>query len=149
MGNQRNYLVPGGFSTYLYEDHPLFSTITYNGLKAKVIRLVTDADGGHAGLPPYSNTSDIYLRCDKYGNVVQAKVYLDRMHSLDFDWGHEHRNKGIGGDVQIFPKGVVHVQCYSKSGLRFSNRARYMTDTEIRKYGEILRHFCPNVKFRP
>ncbi len=149
MGNERQYNESGGFSEYLYDDHPGYEPFYYNGLKAKVIVLKADPNGNHSGLPPYADTSDIYLRVGKSGNVIQAKVYVDRQHSLDFDWGHEHRNKGAGNDNQVFPKGVVHVQSYSQTNNRNSNQARYMTDAEIKKYGPILKHFDPNVKFRP
>lgn len=149
MGNAREYITSGGFSVYLYDNHPGYETYHYNGLKAKVIVLKADPNGNHSGLPPYANTSDIYLRVGKSGNVIQAKVYTDRQHSLDFDWGHEHRNKDAGKYGQVFPKGVVHVQSYSSTSQRNSNSARYMTDYEIKKYGQILKHFDPNVKFRP
>ncbi len=149
MGNQRQYIEGGGFSEHLYDDHPGYATFYHNGMKAKVIMLKADPDGNHAGLPPFADTSDIYLRVGKTGNVIQAKVYVDRKHSLDFDWGHEHKNKGENSNHQVFPKGVVHVQSYSQTDARNSNQARYMTDAEIRKYGAILKHFDPNVKFRP
>lgn len=149
MGNQREYLESGGFSEYLYEEHPEYQTFVYNGLTAKVLKLKTDEDGTHSGLPTYSNTSDIYLRLDRFGQVVQAKVYIDRQHTIDFDWGHPHHNKGEDSDKQFFPKGVVHVQSYSRIDSRDSNSARFMTQSEIEKYGDILRHFNPNVKFRP
>lgn len=77
---------------------------------------------------------------------------------LDFDWDHTHVNKSDGKE---FPKGTVHVQEYkivkfkdSKTGkwrdkfIRNSNNARLMTDAEIEKYGPIIRHFNPDVKFR-
>jgi hypothetical protein len=149
MGNEREYNSSGGFSEHLYDDHPDYVPFYHNGLKAKVIMLKADPDGNHAGLPPFADTSDIYLRVGKSGNVIQAKVYVDRKHSLDFDWGHEHRNKGAGSNSQVFPKGVVHVQKYSQTNQRISNQARYMTDAEIEKYGAILKHFDPKVKFRP
>ena len=59
-----------------------------------------------------------------------------------------HKN---AGEKTVFPKGVVHVQSYSVSdiGIRYSNNARLMTEAEIKKYGEILKAFNPNVKFRP
>lgn len=149
MGNARQYNATGGFSEYLYDVHPNYETYYHNGLKAKVIILKTDPDGSHSGLPAFANSSDIYLKVGKSGNVTQAKVYITRQHTVDFDWGHEHRNKVAGEVQQVFPKGVVHVQGYSGINNRNSNRARYMTDAEIKKYGDILRHFDPNVKFRP
>lgn len=148
MGNQREYIPSGGFSAYLYENHPEWKPITINGIRAKVVKLVTDKTGTHSGLPSYANTANMYLRIGKDGNVIQAKLYKDRKHCLDFDWGHQHKNKG---DKTIFPKGVVHVQAYSVDnvGIRYSNNARLMTGSEIKKYGAIPKAFNPNVKFRP
>jgi hypothetical protein len=72
---------------------------------------------------------------------------------IDFDWGHTHKNDGVGCDGRIFPKGVVHVQTYKvesdSSITRLSNNARYMSDNEIKKYGPIIKAFNPKVKFRP
>lgn len=149
MGNQREYIPSGGFSAYLYENHPDWKPITINGIRTKVVKLVTDKTGTHSGLPSYANTSNMYLRIGKDGNIIQAKLYKDRKHCLDFDWGHQHKNKG--DNKTIFPKGVVHVQAYSVDnvGIRYSNNARLMTESEIKKYGAILKAFNPNVKFRP
>lgn len=149
MGNQRDYIESGGFSVYLYEDHPKWKSVIVNGINAKVLKLKKDKTGTHSGLPSYANTSDVYLKAGKDGDIIQAKVYDGRKHVFDFDWGHEHKNNN--GDGKIFPKGVVHVQCYSTIdiGKRYSNLARLMTDKEIEKYGALLKYFNPNVKFRP
>ena len=72
MGNQREYLESGGFSRFLYEDHPDFQPFEFNGLKAKVIKLIADPDGNHSGLPSYANSSNIYLRVDKFGRVSSS-----------------------------------------------------------------------------
>ncbi len=148
MGNQREYIAGGGFSVNLYEDHPGWNPKTISGVRAKVIKLVTDKKGTHSGLPAYANTSNMYLRTGADGNIIQAKLYKDRKHCLDFDWGHAHKN---AGENTIFPKGVVHVQTYSVTsvGVRYSNNARLMTESEIKKYGDILKAFNPSVKFRP
>lgn len=148
MGNQREYIASGGFSAYLYEDHPDRKPMFINGVRAKVVKLITDKTGTHSGLPSYANTSTMYLRVGHDGEVIQAKLYKDRKHCLDFDWGHVHKN---AGEKTVFPKGVVHVQTYSVNniGVRYSNNARLMTESEIKKYGAILKAFNPNVKFRP
>ncbi len=148
MGNQREFIPTGGFSASLYEDNPGWEPRTVNGVQAKVIKLITDKTGKHSGLPSYADTSDMYLRVGHDGDVIQAKLYKDRKHCLDFDWGHVHKNKG---EKNVFPKGVVHVQTYSVSniGVRYSNNARLMTEAEIKKYGAILKAFNPKVKFRP
>ena len=147
MGTQRDYIETGGFYVNLYEDHPDWQTRVINGVRAKVIKLVTDKKGTHSGLPSYADTSDLYLRVGADGNVIQAKLYKDRKHCLDFDWGHVHKN---AGEKTVFPKGVVHVQSYSVTniGIRYSNNARLMTESEIQKYGAILKAFNPNVKFK-
>lgn len=148
MGNQREYIASGVFSAYLYEDHPDWKPMFINGVRAKVVKLITDKTGTHSGLPSYANTSTMYLRVGHDGEVIQAKLYKDRKHCLDFDWGHVHKN---AGEKTVFPKGVVHVQTYSVNniGVRYSNNARLMTESEIKKYGAILKAFNPNVKFRP
>lgn len=151
MGNQRQYNPDGGFSEYLYASHPDWEPAEVNGLRGKVVRDVTDLTGCHSGLPAYANTSHIYFKLDDHGCVEQARAYLDRRKCLDFDWGHVHPNKK--GEKLIFEKGVIHVHEYvfnSKKEIEVrSSEARYMTDDEIAKYGPIIHHFNPDVKFRP
>ncbi|MCC8070527.1 MAG: hypothetical protein LIO90_01840 [Bacteroidales bacterium] len=141
-----------------YNDDPEFKDPQYatvsgsefylNGLKSKMIYLKTDPEGKHAGLPQYSNTSDLYFKGTKVGEATQAKVYKDHRMVLDFDWSHTHVNKGDGSR---FEKGTVHVQEYKVmadgSIHRLSNNARRLTPAEIALYGEIILHFNPNVKF--
>lgn len=148
MGSQRKLNPSGGFSAYLYEDHPDWQPISIDGIRAKVVKLITDKTGYHSGLPTYANTSNMYLRLNQRGEVIQAKLYISRKQCLDFDWGHQHKNKR---GKTVFPKGVVHVQAYSVDdvGIRYSANARLMTDSEVKKYGVILKTFNPNVKFRP
>ena len=149
MGNQREYIPQAGFSQYLYDDHPLWQTKTIGGIRGKVVKVITDPTGSHFGLPTYSNTSDMYFRIDRTGKVIQAKLYLNRRQCIDFDWGHRHRNDGDG---RVFEKGTVHVQTYSvlsDGSTRRNSEARYMSNEEIEKYGELIRAFNPEVKFRP
>ena len=147
MGNQREYIKSGGFSQYLYEDHDGFTPVTINGIRGKVVRFIADKGEAHTGLPTYANSSDIYFRVNRDGEVIQGKVYINRKHTLDFDWGHTHKN----ADGSVFEKGIVHVQVYSVSqdGVRMSKTARYMNNEEIAKYGAIIHAFNPKVKFRP
>lgn len=149
MGNQREYIESGGFSAYLYEDHPDWTPKVINGIKAKVVKLITDKSGCHSGLPTYANSSNMYLRVNRDGQVIQAKLFVDRKQCVDFDWGHQHKN--VDGDGKVFPKGIVHVQRYNPRDItvRHSNNARLMTESEIKKYGAILKAFNPHVKFRP
>ena len=151
MGNQREYVKSGGFSQYLYEDHKRFKPQTVNGIRGKAVHYIKDGETDHTGLPAYADTSDMYFRVGLDGKVVQAKLYIDRKHCIDFDWGHVHVNKG--GDGKSFPKGVVHVQTYpvneNGKAMRLSHNARYMSNEEIAKYGGIIHAFNPDVKFRP
>ncbi|MBD5303696.1 MAG: hypothetical protein HDS18_02950 [Bacteroides sp.] len=153
MGSPRIMLPEGGFSQYLYCDHDGWATIELGGIKAKVVRNISDQDGLHTSLPMAAGTSEMYLRLDNFGNPVQARVYINRFSSLDFDWGHPHyNNPKKGGDGKVFPKGVVHIQEFTSesdgSGYRMSYNARYASEAEINKYGEILKAFNPKIKFR-
>ena len=104
-----------------------------NGIRAKVVKLITDKSGYHSGLPTYANTSDMYLRQNRDGEVIQAKLYISRKQCIDFDWGHKHKN--LNGDGKVFQKGIVHVQRYDSSNvtIRHSDDARLMTESEIKK----------------
>ena len=121
---------------------------TVNGVKGHLIKRICDSDI-HSNLPYYSNTSDVYFRQNEYG-VCQARVYIGQKTFLDFDWSHNHRNPGKDG--KHFPKGVVHVQIWkqTKDGgfVRLSNKARYMNNQEMKKYGPLLRKFNSNIRFR-
>ncbi len=152
MGGQNQYIETGGFSEYLYEQ--VGKTVRMNGLTAKMIKLKTDKNGTHTGLPSFSNTSDVYLRMGQDSLACQAKAYESRTMIIDFDWSHEHINSGDG---RMFKKGVVHVQKYEYLGKdkngkviyrRLSNEARLMNNAEMKKYGPILKKFNPKVKFR-
>lgn len=149
MGNQREYIDSGGFSQYLYEDHPKFRPMTVNGIHAKALHYIADGKKDHTGLPSYANKSNMYFRVGKDGNAIQGKVYIDRKHCIDFDWSHKH----VNSDGESFQKGVVHVQTYrvDNKGVthRLSDDARYMSNAEIAKYGAIIHAFNPHVKFRP
>lgn len=149
MGNQQDYIESGGFSQYLYKDHDGFIAKEINGVKGKVVHDQRDPKGLHYSLPSYANTSDMYFKVSKNGEVIQGRLYIDRKSVLDFDWGHTHKNTSDG---KIFTKGTIHVQEYSVDSngklIRHSDSARLMTDTEIKKYGPLIRAYNPNVKFR-
>ncbi len=147
MGNQQEYIESGGFSQYLYKDHHGFPTIEINGARGKVVLYQNDPNGKHYSLPTYANTSDMYFKVGKNGEVIQGRLYISRKSTLDFDWGHTHKNTSDG---RIFEKGTVHVQEYSVDSHGRPSRnskARPMTDAEIKKYGALIHAFNPNVKF--
>ena len=139
MGNGKQYLESGGFSEYLYRS--VSEPVTINGLKCHVIQHYLDKDGYFGGLPHFSNTSDVYVGLGNDG-ARQIRVFVDRKPIADFDWGHVHHN----ADGKKFDKGVVHVQRYH--GAKGSD-ARYMSNAEIKKYGDIIKFFCPDAKLRP
>lgn len=151
MGNQRQYNPTGGFFQYLFERHPDWEAVYINGVHAKVVRSITDKECRHSSLPLYSDTSDMYFKVGRSGQIIQARFYIDRSSVLDFDWSHRHCN--TKGDGQVFNEGVVHIQPYAinKNGKlkRSSMQARLMTDEEIEKYGPIIHYFNPDVKFKP
>ena len=143
MGAQKQYIKSGGFSQYMYCQ--VGDIIRDGKMEGKVIKHITDLN---KGLPVYSNTSVIYFRQNKDGEIDQCRIYLNRAAYLDFDWGHSHKNKR---DRRVFQRGTVHVQTYKiKDGVpwRDSFNARSINNEEMRKYGRILKKVCPNVKFR-
>ena len=119
---------------------------TVNGIKGHLIKKVGDSDT-HTNLPYYSNTSDVYFRQNKNG-VCQARVFIGQKTYLDFDWSHTHINKGNG---RKFVRGTVHVQVWkqNKDGtFTRVDEARSMSNAEMKKFGPILKDYCPSVKFR-
>lgn len=118
-----------------------------NGLKGLIVKRKGDPDD-HSNLPQFSNTSDMYFRQNKNG-VCQGRVYVDHATFLDFDWSHNHTNKGDG---RHFERGKVHVQVWTRNSdgsfTRLSNDARMMSNMEMKKYGPLIRKFCQDVKFR-
>ena len=129
------------------EYESLAPAVTINGVKGHLIKKVGDSDT-HTNLPFYSHPSDVYFRQSTYG-VCQARVFVGQKPYLDFDWSHTHKNKGDG---RKFDRGTVHVQVWkqNKDGTftRLSDDARSMSNHEMKKYGPILKYFCPTVKLR-
>lgn len=121
---------------------------TANGVSGHIIKRKGATDT-HTNLPFYSNTSDVYFRKNVNG-VCQARVYMGQKLFLDFDWSHNHKNHD--GSGRSFKEGHVHVQMWkaNKDGTfsRVSESARSMSPAEMKKYGPILRKFCPNIKLR-
>jgi hypothetical protein len=146
MGLQKYYDKNGGFTVeQYYQVGPPITTS--NGVEAKIVAKIGATP--FVGLPTYSKTSEVYLKANSNGNVVQARIYRDRKPVCDFDWDHAHRN----ADGEMFEKGVVHVQEFKRSPEgkweRQGKVARYMTDDEIARYGELLRKLKPDIRFRP
>lgn len=145
MGNGKDFFArdaAGRRSEYI----SLAPPITVNGVQGHLIKKKGDKDT-HTNLPYYSNTSDVYFRQNTNG-VCQARVYIGQKKYLDFDWSHQHRNR----DGREFQKGVVHVQVWQENSdgtfTRKSGDARMMSNAEMKKYGPLLKKFCPSVKFR-
>lgn len=158
MGDQRAY-IRGRNDFYAYTYTSLSARVSINGVTGRMIEKKIPFKTKHRDLPAYAGQCDIYFSKDSDGNACQAKLYgKDKKMRLDFDWDHDHVNKYDG---KKFPKGTVHVQEYrirkikdSKTGkwrdefVRASKNARSMSIEEIAKYGPIIHHFNPNVKFK-
>ncbi len=146
MGSHRYYNPDGGFSEYLYRKEG--ETTYINGLRVEVISMIDD-ENHHAGLPFYSNTSDVYLKIIDDGDWVEkAIVYENRKAVLEFDWGHPH--KGRSGSPS-FEAGMVHVhELHEVDGVvvRKKQQPRYMNNEEMAKYGDVIRYANPNAKMR-
>ena len=146
MGNGRHFYLGerrGNDSEYVAISEAKIA----NGIRGKLLKERKGKDD-HTKLPRYAGKSDLYFRKNKNG-ICQARLYIGRKQFLDFDWGHEHTNTK---DSRKFPKGTVHVQLWTNDGhdnfTRDSANASYMNNTEMKKYGALIRAFCPNVKFR-
>lgn len=115
-----------------------------SGRSGKVVTEIGDTDY-HSSLPSWSKTSEIYFKRDDEGDhaIEQMRVFKNRRVSLDFDWNHSHGE---------FKKGIVHVHEWykNKNGKwQRSGKPRYMTLSEIKKYGELLKLANPFIKFYP
>jgi len=118
-----------------------------NGVQGKIIDeyTINSKMKFHSSLPIYSNTSEVYFKKSDKGKhlVEQARVYIGRKAALDFDWGHTH-----GGHA----KGVVHVHVWhqdSKGNWVRSSNPRYMNNSEIARYGDLIKKANPNARLRP
>lgn len=140
MGGQREYIKSGGFSEYLY--HQVGETLSSNGVSGKIIEKQGN-DRALDGLPKYSNTSEVYFKLDDQTKLIeQARIYKDRQVAYDFDWGHTHKE---------YKEGVIHVHEWEmdKNGKWVrSNKPRLLNNSEIKKYGELLKIANLNVMFR-
>lgn len=149
MGNGTEFLENLGRASSAESQFVSLSAVRYvNGVSGRIVKRRGDPDT-HTSLPQYAKTSDMYFRLNEKG-VCQGRVYLDHKVVLDFDWSHNHTNKGKNHET--FKAGTVHIQMWEHhpdgSMTRLSNDARGMTDQEIEKYGPIIKSFCPWVKLR-
>ena len=155
MGDQRAYESGrNDYGEYLYKT--VSPKVTINGVTGKMVEKKAIHNDRHNTLPAYAQTSDVYFAKGPDGFACQCKVYnKEKKMVIDFDWDHDHNNKD---GSPIFKKGTIHVQTYTITR-RFSekdhkwhdhfirSKARKMTQAEIEKYGPIIKHFNPNVKF--
>ena len=116
--------------------------VTINGLRCKIIKMPSDTNNHYAGLPKFSNTSDVYVGLGPGDVPRQLRLYKDRRNYKDFDWGHEH----INSDGTRFPKGVVHVQRYPGAN---GGDARYLTSAEHQVLDAVISYFAPFARLTP
>ena len=147
MGNAANFFTldeAGRTSEYV----SLGRKETVNGKTGHLIKKKGEKDT-HTNLPRYANSSDMYFRQNANG-ICQARVYIGKKMFLDFDWSHDHKNKD--GSGRVFKEGHVHVQVWKEnkdgSFTRISDSARSMSPAEMKKYGPVMKKFCPNIKLR-
>ena len=118
-----------------------------NDVKGTLVKKKGDKDT-HTSLPSYANTSDIYFRKNDKG-ICQARVYIGQKKYLDFDWSHNHTDVS---SKRTFHAGTVHVQIWEEKSdgtfIRLNDNTRGMNNAEIKKYGPIIKEFCPHVKLR-
>ena len=155
MGDQRAFNKRKN-DFYAYNYTTLSPRVTVGGVTGRMIEKKDGFKTKNPSLPAYRKTSDIYFAPGENGYASQAKLFgANGKMCLDFDWSHTHTNQ----DGTVFPKGTVHVQEYRVSkirdpksgklidGFKRVKKARRMTPAEIMKYGPILHHFNPDIKF--
>lgn len=146
MGNQRMYNPEGGFSDYLYTQRGDIIRAS-NGVEGKVVEKINGSS--YDGLPTFSKTGEVYFKVNDNGEIIQARIYKDRKPVCDFDFDHEHTNS----NGEKFHSGTVHVQEWKQkpngNWYRDYKHARYLSNDEISRYGELIKLANPNVKLRP
>ncbi len=148
MGNGAEFLRGIALGGAKCEYEVIGASKSVGGIRGKILKR-KDSSATHSNLPQYAVTSDMYFRQNVHG-VCQGRVYLDHRMCIDFDWSHQHVNNGTDG--RVFKPGVVHVQVWKQNAdgtfTRVSDRARNMSNAEMKKYGPLIKAFCPTVKFR-
>ena len=141
MGGFKKYNPQGGFSEYLYREDG--APISIDGMTVKIITGRDDYTH-HTALPAYANTSVAYAKRSDSGDhaVEQLRIYVNRKAAIDFDWNHAHMQ---------CKKGVVHVHIAPQEGPLHSRpeQVRYMNNSEMARYGKIIKALNPKAKFRP
>lgn len=140
-GSNRNPL--GGFYTLEWEAEP--STIA--GVKV----LKNTSNKRSNDLPAYSNSSNMYFKRDASGEIVQLRVYDESSHGaildIDINPSKPHENK----DGSIIPAGVTHVHTWKKNAkgkLVRNKKGEYLSDEQIKKYGDKIRAANSSVRFK-
>lgn len=145
MGNSR--LNRKGISVIPYLFRNVQEIKMIDGIKGKVVQDVTDRIGINRKMPKKDPECDLIFILGPDGFPIRAVKYLMPNLILEFDWNHAHVNH----DGTIIPKGVVHVMRYSINisgqAIPMDTSARLMTVSEIKKYGKIIHHYVPHVKF--
>lgn len=140
MGNGSDYIKDGGFLKYDWEKER-----TIEGIDVLRHKFEKRSD-----LPKFSNTAKAYFKEDGNHEVIQLRFYDDRLAVIDIDImpSQNHINKVT---KEKFPAGVLHIHDwgFEDGKWRRLEEARYMTDAEIAKYGDLIRKANPNVRFRP
>jgi hypothetical protein len=93
-------------------------------------------------LPWAANTSDFYIKLSKDdGLPEQIRIFENRKAYLDLDWNHEHHQ---------FKIGTLHVHDYvlDDEGKPVRQDARAATNTELKKYGVLIKKLNPKVKLK-
>ena len=142
MGSGRNYNPEGGFKTYNWQ----FYGETIDGVKIIYNKPGTE---GPDGLPYHSGASKAYFKKVK-GEIVQLRLYKNRRAFLDIDINplkpHNHKGKNY------MPAGITHVHEWipkKEGGFRRNKYARFLSDQEIKDFGDLLEKANSNVRYRP
>lgn len=140
-GSNRNPL--GGFNTLEWDAEPT----TIAGVKV----LKNTSNKRSNDLPAYSNTSNMYFKRDSSGEITQLRIYDKSSHGaaldIDINPSKPHENK----DGSIIPAGVTHVHRWktnSEGKLVRNKKGEFLSDEQIKKYGDTLKAANSNVRFR-
>lgn len=141
MGSGSNRNPGGGFSKLEWETVSIISGV-------KVLANTNNKRSGD--LPAYSNTSNMYFKRDASGEITQLRVY-DKSHramlDIDINPSKPHKNK----DGEMIPTGMTHVHEWrenEKGELVRSKYGRYLSNEEMKKYGDLIKEANSKAEFR-